>query len=336
MDSTSGIPSDTAAILSASLEGILYGFSILMFIGTIWALTYNHRMQDVNRPITIVATLLLILSTVHIVVNIIRVQDGLVKYRDTFPGGPVAFFGDVTQRTYVIKHALYILQTLLADGVVIYRCYVVWQRVWVIILPSMLWCSVAVTGVSAVYSFSQVSRNPTDIFTTVVADWITAFIVSTLATNLLSSGLLAYRIWMIERSVSTVRTTKGSLVPIVRVLVDAAVLYSVALFTRLICFIYNNNGQEVLADMVMPIISIAFYMVLVRIAVNEKTRSYPLIVPREANAEQGNSQQYPMTPMSIHISQFTHNDGTSACETGKGDRSSTREGEPVKGAPFNV
>jgi hypothetical protein len=59
------------------------------------------------------------MSPKHILVNIIRVQDGLVTYRDTFPGGPAAFFGDVTQRTYVIKHALYISQTLLADGVMV-------------------------------------------------------------------------------------------------------------------------------------------------------------------------------------------------------------------------
>jgi hypothetical protein len=101
-----------------------------------------------------------------VVVDIIRLEDGLVKYRDTFPKGPAAFFADVTQETYVAKNAIYILQTLLADGVVvgsnfvcqleillaywnvisekkIYRCYVVWQSITVIILPSMLWCSAA-------------------------------------------------------------------------------------------------------------------------------------------------------------------------------------------------
>jgi hypothetical protein len=34
-----------------------------MFIGTIWALTYNRRMQDINRPFVVVAVLLLNLST---------------------------------------------------------------------------------------------------------------------------------------------------------------------------------------------------------------------------------------------------------------------------------
>jgi hypothetical protein len=35
-----------------------------MFIGTMWALTYKRRMRDVNRPITVVAVLLLLVSTV--------------------------------------------------------------------------------------------------------------------------------------------------------------------------------------------------------------------------------------------------------------------------------
>jgi len=53
------------------------------------------------------------------VVDIIRIEDGLVKYRDTFSGGPAAFFADVSQETYVIKNAIYILHTLLGDGVVV-------------------------------------------------------------------------------------------------------------------------------------------------------------------------------------------------------------------------
>jgi hypothetical protein len=53
------------------------------------------------------------------IVNIIRVEDGLVKYRDTYPGGPVAFFADPSQKTLLILRGLYVLQTMLADGVVV-------------------------------------------------------------------------------------------------------------------------------------------------------------------------------------------------------------------------
>jgi len=65
------------------------------------------------------------------------------------------------------------------------------------------------------------------------------------------SGLLAYRIWLVERSVSTMRTQKTSLMPILRLLVDSAVLYTAVLFPALICFLYSNTGEVVVVDMVI-------------------------------------------------------------------------------------
>lgn len=63
--------------------------------------------------------------------NTIRVEDGLVKYRNTFPGGPVAFFADLTQQTVVIKNVVYVLQTLLADGVVVsLNFYMQLESIW--------------------------------------------------------------------------------------------------------------------------------------------------------------------------------------------------------------
>jgi hypothetical protein len=53
------------------------------------------------------------------VIGIVRVENGLVKYRDTWRGGPAAFFADVTEETYVIKHGLFIFQTVLVDGVMV-------------------------------------------------------------------------------------------------------------------------------------------------------------------------------------------------------------------------
>ncbi|KAG2051774.1 hypothetical protein BDR06DRAFT_997954 [Suillus hirtellus] len=313
---SNGIPLDAGALMSAMLEGILYGFSVLVFMGTMWSLTYKRHVRDINRPIVIVAILLLLLSTAHIVVGIVRVEDGLVKYRDTYPGGPAAFFADISQETYVIKDALYILQTLLADGVVIYRCYVVWQSIWVIILPGMLWCSVAVTGVSVVYSGSQ-SSSGASIFTQEFSRWIIAFFISTVVANVLSSGLIAYRIWAIEHKIATIRTsTKDTMMPIIHALVDTAVLYSVTLITAFICFICSSNGDFVMMDLVMPIISIAFYMVLIRIAINRHRSHLPTVGTITETRQLDDLQQYPMQPLQFDIPRFTRSHNTSASEIG--------------------
>ncbi|KAG2140169.1 hypothetical protein DEU56DRAFT_911872 [Suillus clintonianus] len=292
-----GIPLDTAAIMSTVLEGILYGFSVLMFIGTIWTFTYKKRLRDVNRPIAVVAALLFVLSTVHMVIDIIRIEEGLVKYRDTFPGGPAVFFADVSQETFVVKNVIITLQTLLGDGVVIYRCYVVWKSVRIIILPCIMWCCIAVFGTCMVYDFSQaLTSNAESVFTNETGRWTAAFISFTFATNLFSSGLLAYRIWTIERRVSTTRARKG-IMPIVRVLVDAAILYSAATCSAIICFARSNNGLYVIGDLINPIIPIAFYMVFIRIAVNKNTQEFfSAVCVGTTETEQRIPLDFPMQP----------------------------------------
>ncbi|KAG1799037.1 uncharacterized protein HD556DRAFT_1440105 [Suillus plorans] len=93
-----GMPLDSAALMSTVLEGILYGFSVLMFIGTIWALTHERHMRSVNRLITVVAVLLFVLSTAHMVVDIIQTEEGLVQHRNISQSGPgsEAFFTEIS------------------------------------------------------------------------------------------------------------------------------------------------------------------------------------------------------------------------------------------------
>ncbi|KAG1786479.1 uncharacterized protein HD556DRAFT_1248299 [Suillus plorans] len=306
MAASPGIPLDTAVIMSSVLEGILYGFSVLMFLGTIWIITYKRRTRDVNRPAVAVATLLFLLSTMHMVVGIIRIEDGLVKYRDTFPGGPAAFFADNSEETLVVKNAILVLQTLLGDGVVIYRCYIVWQSVWIIIIPCMMWCGVAAFGVVTLYDFLQASSN--NVFTNKTGHLVATFMTLTLATNLLSSGLLAYRIWKSERKVSGIRATKRKM-PLLRVFLDAAILYSAALCSSIICFILSNNGLYVMGDLNVPIISIAFYMVFIRMTSSRHNRDYiSTVLGGGSGLEHRNSQQYPM--QSLHDI-YRQNDTTS-------------------------
>ncbi|OJA19438.1 hypothetical protein AZE42_04223 [Rhizopogon vesiculosus] len=337
----SGMPLDTAAIMSTVLEEFfrLFNTHVCGYDVDIDPQKSHPGGQPPNRyggyP-TIVTEYC----------DIIRIEDGLVKYRDTFQGGPPAFFADVAQVTFVTKNAIYIMQTLLGDGVVassifacwletlwligmsfekIYRCYVVWQSMLIIILPSILWCSSGVTGFTAVYSISQATSNAGNVFAPATGQWITAFFASTLSTNLLSSGLLAYRIWMIECSIFTSRTRSGSTMPVLRVIVDAALLYSVTLLPALVCFICSNNGQFVMIDMIIPIISIAFYMVLIRIAIR-RPQSHPFRGGATSDTERGN-RQHAMKPLQVHISQFTQNDvndGTSPYA----ERPSTYKQEP--------
>ncbi|KAF8129281.1 hypothetical protein EV363DRAFT_1432674 [Boletus edulis] len=265
MTSPAGIGLDFATLISY-LNRVYTSISLVLFGGTVWALTHGRPKDEINWSMVLVA------------INVIGSHGlivGFISKAGPFPGGPTRFFADVTQQTFIIKYTVYVLQTLLGDGVIIYRCYVVWQSFRVILLPAVLWCAAFATSTVVLYKTSH-AMEP-DFFMVNFGKWVAIFYALTMTTNLLGSGLLAYRIWMIDRDTSgVVRVPPRSGVTatlLLRVLIDAAVLYTLALIALLLCYAFQSIGQLVLVDMVPPIISIAFYTVLVRIAIAKNNSS---------------------------------------------------------------
>jgi hypothetical protein len=65
-----------------------------------------------------------------------------------------------------------------------------------------------------------------------------------------------------ERKISPNRATNGTMMPIVYVLVDAAIMYSAALLTILVCFVCANNAQYIMLDMVIITVSARYEVLL--------------------------------------------------------------------------
>ncbi|KAG9313792.1 hypothetical protein JVU11DRAFT_6152 [Chiua virens] len=303
--SSHGIPLDKAELLSTVLEAFLYGFSLLMFGGTIWVLFYQRSTREVNRKMVTVACSLLLFSTVHFVIDIIRIIQGLILYRDT-SAGPSGYFADVSQWTFVSKNYIYTVQTLIGDGVMLYRCYAVWQSKLIMILPGLLWCAVAVTGIGAPYTLSHVKQS--EVFGGSLSQWITAFYASTFTTNLVATILLAYRIWYVDRKATRLRGHhKSQLRPILHVIIDAGVIYSFTLLAALICFVNESNGQYVVLDMVMPIISITFYMVIIRVGLANRASQRMNALPLGYASPSQSSSADRASRMQVHITTLTEN-----------------------------
>jgi len=224
----------------------------------------QRSTRAINRGMFSAACALLLFSTAHIVIDIIRIMEGLILYRDTYPGGPIAYFSDMSQWTFVSTNYLYTAQTLVGDGVVIYRCYVVWQSKLVMVLPVLLWCAAGVTGICGPYAASKVTVS--QVYGG-LSRWITSWWATALATNLLTTLLLVSRIWYVDRKAKKlgVNNRLSQLRPILHIIVDSGVIYTLTLFVSLICFLSRSNGQYVMLDMVTPIISITFYMVIIRV-----------------------------------------------------------------------
>jgi hypothetical protein len=295
--------------MSTMLEGILYGISLLMFCGTVWVLVFGRGRAKINKLMLSVAILFLLFSTTEIIFDIIRLEEGLVLQRDTFPSGPQTFFADVAQLTFISRNSIFILQTTLGDAVVIYRCYIVWKSARIILIPCIMWCSVVAAGIGSMYALSQGSAA---VFAPFISRWIKSFYATSLSTNLLSTLLLAYRTWTIDRQTSSVRIMKSRLRPILLIVIDSGLLYSFTLVAALVCFTLESHGQNIILNMISPIISIAFFMVIIRVGIaqnrnNTRFEDQSTLGGGDMGNHRtsSNDSAYPMNGIKVHISKMT-------------------------------
>ncbi len=96
-------------------------------------------------------------STAHVSLGFQRLIQGFITLRNE-PGGPAAFFSDVSIPANVVKVGIHtvnvsialnrsltcspnalFLQSIIGDSVVVWRCYLVWSRDWrICVIPVLL------------------------------------------------------------------------------------------------------------------------------------------------------------------------------------------------------
>ncbi|KAK0460393.1 uncharacterized protein EV420DRAFT_208694 [Desarmillaria tabescens] len=318
----SGSSMDVISIVALALEGVLYGLSLLMFLATVYVLI-KRRCRDVesrgiNAKMMVTACAFCALSTAHMIIDVHHVLSGFVYKDDLFEGGPAAYFSDVSEAGFLLKISIYSVQTALADAIVIYRCYIVWGSLWAILVPSIGWSSFVACAVGTVYNCSLSHQQ--GVFGHEIEHWMQVFFVSTLATNIAATGLLGYRIWSIDRHIVSQRHGRGILMPSLLIIIDAGILYSASLIAAIGCYAAETNGLFIVLDLISPIISVAFYMIIIRIGMAAAGQVSANKVTRRSTGVQRSPSPWrkddiAMKPLQVRITQFHE----SHIDNGEGD-----------------
>jgi len=304
-----------AGLLSTTLEAILYGGSVLMFVFTMWIILANRKRRRVNWGMMLASCALFIFSTAEMAVNIVRLRQGFITVGPFLGDGPDQYFGSVPEVTFVIKSVLYNTQTLILDAAVIHRTYVVWQNIWVVMVPIIGWFGLLAAVLGTNIALATASSHAGDVFFVNTGRWITANYSMTLATNLTATSLLAYRIWSVKRH-SSKYFGSSRLSPVLRVVIESGALYSVTITAALITFVSKSNAVYVILDMISPIISIVFNMIIVRVglAQTSQTMSGNSIHQSGLTFASGRRPQshepYGGTTLAIEITQYFESDGS--------------------------
>ncbi|THH32191.1 hypothetical protein EUX98_g1986 [Antrodiella citrinella] len=229
-----------------------------------YILMQNRSRRRLNRTMITVSFSLISLATAEFIVNIVRLQDGFLSSGPKHLDGIEGFFADISEETYILKSALYNVQTLILDAVVIYRARVVWKNWWVLLIPIFGWCLLLASIAGLNYSLAAAAPNTDSVFDPHTKGWIILVYATTLATNVLATALLAYRIWRVNRRAAEF-VSSDRLAIILRVVIESGIIYSVTIFIALCLFITGSRAVYVMVDLISPIISIVFNLIVVRV-----------------------------------------------------------------------
>ncbi|KAF9492859.1 hypothetical protein BDN71DRAFT_1396016 [Pleurotus eryngii] len=286
-------PIDTAQIVALFLESVLYGVYLVTFVACLRVLLiapsstassfslrdYFKPLRHINKPMLFAALLMLIFATLDVafglhnnILAFVKTPPVLIGDDGTEEGGPEVVFDDIGRWTNVMKMVNYVAQTFVGDSILLYRCFVVYDRNWwVVAFPILLWLGTTACGVMTSYSEAAVGVGTLD--QSVIKPFITSMLVLTLATNMLTTGLIVLRIWKVDTRVSQFRPSASShaspppapspLARVMRVLIESGLIYTTTILILFGTYLAGSNAILALSNAVVQIIGITFNLIII-------------------------------------------------------------------------
>ncbi|KAJ7202388.1 hypothetical protein GGX14DRAFT_654388 [Mycena pura] len=218
------------------LGTFFYGIYLVLFCICLHILLHRPR-NTANSILLATAIALFTLSTVQAVLNLVLGSWEILNYDDV-PFEAVSLADDM----------IFVANNLIADALVIYRCYVIWNRNIFVIIPG-------VAGLIITSVFGWDINLP-----------LAPFFALTLATNVVVTCLTAGRIWWICRRARAHGTTDAQKrsMSALSIIIESGMIYS-AFVVVLIAVEQYHNFDEIVVEMLRQVMGIVPTLIIVRV-----------------------------------------------------------------------
>ncbi|KAJ7453171.1 hypothetical protein FB451DRAFT_1520346 [Mycena latifolia] len=280
------------------------GIYLVLFCICIYILL--HRPRNLANTILLVTAIsLFTLSSIQAIFNIILGSadiDGI-----DIPYDNIA----------MANNMIYIANNVLADGLVIYRCYVIWgHNIYVVILPIIMLI------VTSIFGWDILLPLP-------------PFFELSLATNVLVTGLTAGRIWWICRQARAYLKTDAQkqYVSSISIVVESGVMYSAAVLTYLILGAIPSAEvvQNPIVEMLSQVVGIVPTLIIVRVGLGLSIQSIESAVEAARSMDSAPRSRHILGGLqstSCQLDSVTESVGYDAAEKGTRPAYSYGKGKP--------
>ncbi|KAF9531388.1 hypothetical protein CPB83DRAFT_848945 [Crepidotus variabilis] len=266
-------PVTEARLTAVFLEAICFGVLVVNFGFCLHALFHHggqsRRFSEVNWLMVLVTTSSLIIGAFNLSIGFyhnLRIFVLLQGKKD-----PEEEFSNISDWINVARTITTHLQVLLGDAILIYRCWILWQRSFLaIFLPSILWSGALSMAIWVTY-IELTIKTKLLISGQVLMPAITTFWALTITLNILTTTLLVYAIWIVEVNNKRLRISRqgsspSSLGQIIRYIIESGLLYTITSLMTFITVVTHSNGNYVITSAEIMIVPIAFNLIIIRTA----------------------------------------------------------------------
>jgi len=299
-------PLNTAQIVSLFVESVFYGIFLITFFHCLRVLAWEDghikSWKRVHWKMLIASLLMFIFASLDVAFGLRHNIEAFVY----FQGGAIEDFERLSDWVSVMKMVDYVCQTFVGDAILLYRCWVIYRRNWlVIMLPLLMWLGETACGIMAAY---REATLPTSVNQSMlgVSPWITGLLSLTLAMNLITTSLIVYRIWNIRRVVRSVTTVSMPRTSVVRVLIESGTFYTIGVVIFVVVYMLSSNAAFTVSDALVQIIGITFNLIITRVDRGDTTH------PNNAKSSNGPSPlHYHMINVQTAVARHQELDETS-------------------------
>ncbi|KZV60685.1 hypothetical protein PENSPDRAFT_659428 [Peniophora sp. CONT] len=293
-----------AFFLSAWVVGPLYVLSFILFIICVRSLL-GRRFSGSSWVLLATTTAQMLLCTGHIITTIVQIFQAISV--DAHGTGVIdnTYISNQSAPAHVAQVVLYITNSLIADGVLIWRCYVVWNKRLYIWTPLVL--LLAGNGITGYIAMAHLSRltPQSAIFDKSVGLYIQATWSLSIATQVIASLLIAGKVFITGArlgSGSEGLRFGGYHATILWTVIESGALYSFTTVLLLVFYVKGAQAGAVCAAILGQLSATAPYLILARVEHNRQRifkQTPPAVPPSHASAQSSKQAQSENIPLEL-------------------------------------
>ncbi|KAH6905140.1 hypothetical protein BKA70DRAFT_1431226 [Coprinopsis sp. MPI-PUGE-AT-0042] len=274
MSVNEAFPIDAAQIVGVFMEAVFYGANgdpriyLVTFVNCLKTLLWIDGgfkpLHQLHHKMLVAALLMFVFGSLDVAFHLRHNLDAFVGAPN--PQAVLDHFNDTSNWINVMKMAAYVMQTFVGDAILLYRCWIIYNRGWMVVaLPALLWLGCTACGAMTIYVEATLDTDGALLNAKNLIPFITSMLSLTLAMNLLTTGLIVHRIWRVQRRLkrrSTYTNIDSPLSRVLVVMIESGLMYTASIVILFGLYMAGHNGQYGVSNSVVQIIGITFNLII--------------------------------------------------------------------------